>query len=392
MKLGDFGLVKPTGLKGTDVTALGELIGTPHYMSPEQSRGTPLDERSDIYSLGATYFALLTGRPPFNSPDSVQVLFHTDKPGARPPEVVPGIPERCTAVVRRAMAKGRGERHASAGELLADLGAVLGPHAATTTPKPPAPRSWRGTSARADDALSLADEYPGERSQSRRRPTRRTLIGPRASGRGRAHDRRRRRPEAAPDGRAPEPAPAVPDDWRSTPRHGRGQGGSREKRGRHAGRAGERPRPVQNRQSHQDPAQQARIRETLARLEKALAFRASVTERGLVLGLPGPVTSVDTSPDDRWLAVGQSYGDAGAFVFDSYTGEKRHRPSGRGGAKRWSAFRRSPRPRRHPPRGRHRGHDSSDRRGRDRQGIVVRPRPRRGGFWPSRAPRRRATW
>jgi len=66
------------------------------------------------------------------------------------------------------------------------------------------------------------------------------------------------------------------------------------------------------------------IRQTLTRLEKALAFRESITEKGLVLGLVGQVTCVAFSPDDHWLAAGQTFGDSGAIVWDGHTGEKLH--------------------------------------------------------------------
>src|SRR5262249_46467074 len=65
VKLADFGLVR-----GGDftVSSTSHLTGTPAFMSPEQCRSEPLDARSDLYSLGATYHTLLTGRPPFAGP------------------------------------------------------------------------------------------------------------------------------------------------------------------------------------------------------------------------------------------------------------------------------------------------------------------------------------
>ncbi len=79
VKLADFGLALSTSMVGT--TASGQVVGTPLYMSPEQCQGEPVDARSDLYSLGATYFALLTGQAPFSDAQPLQVMFaHCSKP------------------------------------------------------------------------------------------------------------------------------------------------------------------------------------------------------------------------------------------------------------------------------------------------------------------------
>jgi serine/threonine protein kinase len=69
-KLSDFGLSRSLHYN-VPVTVEGQVAGTPHYMSPEQIRGEPLDERADIYSLGATYYTLLTGRLPYERDDVI---------------------------------------------------------------------------------------------------------------------------------------------------------------------------------------------------------------------------------------------------------------------------------------------------------------------------------
>ena len=61
VKLADFGLAKQTDTGSTSLTHPGNIVGTPAFMSPEQCHGRKVDLRSDLYSLGATYFALLTG-------------------------------------------------------------------------------------------------------------------------------------------------------------------------------------------------------------------------------------------------------------------------------------------------------------------------------------------
>ena len=65
IKVADFGLVKARGASAQSITNPGQIMGTPHFMSPEQCESKPVDARSDIYSLGATYYTLLTGANPY---------------------------------------------------------------------------------------------------------------------------------------------------------------------------------------------------------------------------------------------------------------------------------------------------------------------------------------
>ena len=67
MKVLDFGLAKILDAPDLDLTGSGTIVGTPHYMSPEQAQGLPLDHRTDIYALGVTLFKALTGQTPFRS-------------------------------------------------------------------------------------------------------------------------------------------------------------------------------------------------------------------------------------------------------------------------------------------------------------------------------------
>ncbi|VTT99467.1 serine threonine protein kinase : Serine/threonine protein kinase OS=Planctomyces maris DSM 8797 GN=PM8797T_15666 PE=4 SV=1: Pkinase: WD40: WD40 [Gemmataceae bacterium] len=125
VKVADFGLAR--AVDGNAPTLTGDrAIGTPHYMSPEQCYAEPADARSDVYSLGATYYVLLTNRYPFKGEHELQVMFaHCNDPVPDPRAVVPGVPEECARIVRRAMAKKPAERYQSAAELLADLEAIL---------------------------------------------------------------------------------------------------------------------------------------------------------------------------------------------------------------------------------------------------------------------------
>jgi serine/threonine protein kinase/WD40 repeat protein len=117
VKLTDFGLVR--GGEISTPRTMTHMVGTPHYMSPEQCRNEPADERSDIYGLGATYFALLTGRPPYVSESPVQLMFaHCNAPIPNPRELRAEIPEACAAIVVKALAKKPSDRYASVAELL----------------------------------------------------------------------------------------------------------------------------------------------------------------------------------------------------------------------------------------------------------------------------------
>jgi len=125
-KLLDFGLVLPEPILG-EVTLTGErqILGTPHYMSPEQAQGGhKLDGRSDIYSLGAVAYYLLTGRPPFQANGRTAVLIaHARDPVEPPSRVRPGIPDDLERVVLRCLAKPPDQRFPDAEALEQALGA-----------------------------------------------------------------------------------------------------------------------------------------------------------------------------------------------------------------------------------------------------------------------------
>jgi serine/threonine-protein kinase len=119
-KLLDFGLVRPvTTARAVHLSTEGQILGTPLYMSPEQATGArELDERSDIYSLGAVAFYLLTGRPPFEGHDGIAVLIaHARDPVTPPSQLRDGIPADLEQVVLRCLAKDAPDRFADADDL-----------------------------------------------------------------------------------------------------------------------------------------------------------------------------------------------------------------------------------------------------------------------------------
>jgi serine/threonine protein kinase len=116
-RLMDFGIAKESGRSG-GLTAVGEVMGTPEYMSPEQCRGNPLDFRSDIYSLAIVIFEIFTGRVPFRG-DSVMatLLKQVEDPPPLDGPVAARIPAAAIAVLRKALAKSADDRYATAAEM-----------------------------------------------------------------------------------------------------------------------------------------------------------------------------------------------------------------------------------------------------------------------------------
>ena len=124
-KLLDFGLVRPAATaRAAHLSAEGQILGTPLFMSPEQATASrELDERSDIYSLGAVAYYLLTGRPPFEGDDGIAVMIaHARDPVVPPSQVRPGIPEDLEQ--RRVALPGQGRGRAVPG--CREPGASLG--------------------------------------------------------------------------------------------------------------------------------------------------------------------------------------------------------------------------------------------------------------------------
>jgi serine/threonine-protein kinase len=123
VKIIDFGLAKATAADG--MTATGMLMGTPYYMSPEQVRGRRVDASSDIYSLGALAYHLVTGRPPFSGDNAIAVGFaHLSEmpPPAR--QIRPEITAELDTTIMRALAKEPADRPHSAAEFRAAINGV----------------------------------------------------------------------------------------------------------------------------------------------------------------------------------------------------------------------------------------------------------------------------
>ncbi len=118
LKLVDFGLAKgekPDSFK----TATGAVMGTPHYISPEQATGNAVDFRADIYSLGASFYQLLTGQPPFEGDTAIAII---QKHIATEPKAIthlnPNVPDSVCQVVYRMLRKHPDERFQTYGHLI----------------------------------------------------------------------------------------------------------------------------------------------------------------------------------------------------------------------------------------------------------------------------------
>ena len=119
VKIMDFGLAR---LSGSEMTSTGMVMGTPHYMSPEQVRGAKADARSDVFALGCVLYEILTGRKPFDAESMHAVLFKIMQEEPVPlREAAPGTPEALVQVVDRALAKNPAERFENAGDMLVGI-------------------------------------------------------------------------------------------------------------------------------------------------------------------------------------------------------------------------------------------------------------------------------
>jgi serine/threonine protein kinase len=161
VKILDFGIAKLAGAAG--LTRVGSSLGTPGYMSPEQARGEEVDPRTDVWSLGAVLYEMVTGRRPFRGEHEQTVLYSLFNEEPEPVQQLrPDAPPELVRIVGRMLAKDPDQRYLTAAAALADLRALYGPATSTGTmtgttsvpvlPVPATPRRRRWLGA----ALSVA--------------------------------------------------------------------------------------------------------------------------------------------------------------------------------------------------------------------------------------------
>ena len=124
VKVGDFGIARAAS--SSTMTKTGSILGTAHYISPEQAMGEPVGPQSDLYSLGVVLYEMLTGVLPYDAETSIGIAMkHVNGRLVPPVEVNPEVPKGINAITVRLLAKEPEDRYADANELIRDLERVL---------------------------------------------------------------------------------------------------------------------------------------------------------------------------------------------------------------------------------------------------------------------------
>lgn len=120
LKVADFGIARHMAQQKTE--NISEAIGSVHYVSPEQARGSHIDNRADLYSFGVVMYEMLTGRLPFEGDSAISVAVqHINSIPLPPSDFVPNIPAALEGITMKAMCPSLSKRYASAGQMYADL-------------------------------------------------------------------------------------------------------------------------------------------------------------------------------------------------------------------------------------------------------------------------------
>jgi serine/threonine protein kinase len=145
VRVADFGLAKRVD-SGADLTRSGAVIGTPNYMSPEQAQGSiaEIGVGSDVYSLGAILYCSLTGRPPFQTANTVDTLFQVVHQVPAPPRSLnPQLPKDLQTICLKCLEKNTSDRYPSARDLADELDRFLRGDPIQARPITPMASAWR---------------------------------------------------------------------------------------------------------------------------------------------------------------------------------------------------------------------------------------------------------
>ncbi|MFH1227847.1 MAG: serine/threonine-protein kinase [Planctomycetota bacterium] len=141
VKLMDFGLARVLDV-ASNLSQPGDILGTPHYMAPEQAQSMPVDGRADIYSLGVVYYYMVTGQRPFEGDTPISVIMqHINNQPVDPRQLSPDLPQDVCQVINKMMAKKPEDRYQKCDEVVADLDMITSsvaiPSAALAKPGSP---------------------------------------------------------------------------------------------------------------------------------------------------------------------------------------------------------------------------------------------------------------
>ncbi|NLW49678.1 MAG: serine/threonine protein kinase [Candidatus Brocadiaceae bacterium] len=173
VRIADLGLAKEVATPRASATADGDVLGTPYYMSPEQVRQpADVDFRSDIYSLGATFYHMVTGVVPFEAPTPFEIMtMHLNEPVPHPQTRRADLSPALCDVIMRMMAKEPQSRYQSYGDLIRDLDALgfgeadagAGPFGRAGAPVVPPPDARVPVPAAYAATVPLQEEAQAER-------------------------------------------------------------------------------------------------------------------------------------------------------------------------------------------------------------------------------------
>ncbi len=174
LKIADFGLALPVDAQ-TQLTATGMFVGTPGYLAPEQCAGEKVDNRTDIYALGVSFYLLLTGTPPFRGDSPLALVKQImDTEPADVSTLNPKVDPVTRRILGRMMAKDRGQRYQNCHELIADLEeslATQGVRSTTAGLATQTPLSTAERAAIAAAATQVIDSRPTPKPEAQLVPT-----------------------------------------------------------------------------------------------------------------------------------------------------------------------------------------------------------------------------